>query len=157
MKTITTGETLDSILQYCLDNEKQGYIGLNTLQKELLTDLNEDEILLLLERIESAYNKIAEVVLSEYTTLIKANGLTKRFLDDGGYTLIEQEELDETEREKKHKELEFKLAESNIRANEINEKVAKRNKRETIINIILGLINIGILIWQSLLIVKSSK
>jgi len=153
MKTITTGETLDSILQFCLDNE--GYNSLSTLQKELLPDLNKDEITLLIGRIDSAYNKIADVISPESNPLIKANGLTKRFLDDGGYTLREQEDESELEQEKRHKELEYKLAESNIRANEINEKVAKRNKTTTIINIILGLINIGLIIWQSLLIVKS--
>ena len=47
---------------------------------------------------------------------------------------------------------EKKLSESNLKANELNEKISKRNKKETIINIILGIINIGLLIWQ---IVKS--
>lgn len=47
---------------------------------------------------------------------------------------------------------EKKLSGSNIKANELNKKISKRNKNETIINIILGIINIGLLIWQ---IVKS--
>lgn len=46
--------------------------------------------------------------------------------------------------------IELKLSESNIRANELNEKNSKRNKRETIINIVLGIINIGLLIYQAI-------
>lgn len=62
---------------------------------------------------------------------------------------LENKKIEEINR-KKIEKTELKLAKSNIRANELNEKVAKRNKRDTIINIILGIINIGILIWQSL-------
>ena len=157
MKTISKGEALDLILQYCLDKTEKEYVSLNELQTEVLTDVNEDIILLLLERIENSTDKIAEVIISEYTTVIRATGLTERFLEQGGFTASKKKEQAELEQEKKHKYLEFKLAESNIRANKLNVRIAKRNKRETIINIILGLINIGILIWQSLLIVKSSE
>lgn len=44
---------------------------------------------------------------------------------------------------------ELNLAESNINANILNEKNAKFNKYATIANIIIGLLNIGILIWQA--------
>jgi len=157
MKTISKGEALDLILQYCLEKTEKEYVSLNELQTEVLTDVNEDIIIMLLERIKNSHDKIAEVIMSEHTTVIRASGLTERYLEQGGFTASEKREQAELEQEKKHKDLEFKLAESNIRANELNEKIAKRNKRETIINIILGLINIGILIWQSLLIVKSSE
>ena len=44
--------------------------------------------------------------------------------------------------------LEKRLTESNIRANELNIVNAKYNRIATVINIIIGTINIGLLIWQ---------
>ena len=53
--------------------------------------------------------------------------------------------------------IELKLTESNIEANRLNESIAKKNeesekfnKYSTISNIIIGLLNIGILVWQIL-------
>ena len=52
-------------------------------------------------------------------------------------------------------DLEIKLAKSNLQANKINKKIAKKNtanekfnRISTIINIIIGALNIGLLIWQ---------
>ncbi|UKM66596.1 hypothetical protein GSB9_03186 [Flavobacteriaceae bacterium GSB9] len=45
---------------------------------------------------------------------------------------------------------ELNLAESNIKANKLNEKNSKFNKYSTIANIIIGLLNAGLLIWQIL-------
>ncbi len=47
-------------------------------------------------------------------------------------------------------EINFKLAESSIDANELNKKNSKFNKHATIINIILGIINISLLLYQGL-------
>jgi acid phosphatase class B len=59
--------------------------------------------------------------------------------------------LEKSEQEEKEfKQIEFDLAKSNIEANKLNAQVAKRNKIESNINIILGVINISILIWQVL-------
>ena len=64
---------------------------------------------------------------------------------------LESKKLDdELKKEKELKSLEIKLAKSNLKANKLNKKIAERNKRETVINIILGAINIGLLIWQIL-------
>lgn len=52
--------------------------------------------------------------------------------------------------------IELKLAESNIKANELNKNIAEQNEKNekfnkfsTIANIIIGLLNIGLLIWQA--------
>lgn len=106
-------------------------------------------------------NTISEKViypLQKDFGLIERCGKYSFRLTDKGWDFTSFADFDKNlQQEKDFKQLEFDLAKSNIKANKLNEKVAKRNKRETIINIIIGLINIGILIWQSLLIVKSSK
>src|SRR5690606_401942 len=76
----------------------------------------------------------------------RKNEKTYQFHKQGGFKALYADLKEKRERDK----LEFKLAESNIRANELNEKTAKRNKRDTAINILLGIINIVILIWQGL-------
>jgi hypothetical protein len=47
-------------------------------------------------------------------------------------------------------EMNFKLSESSIDVNELNKKNSKFNKYATIINIILGIINISLLLYQGL-------
>ncbi|KGL59032.1 hypothetical protein [Polaribacter sp. Hel1_85] len=53
--------------------------------------------------------------------------------------------------------IELNLAESNIKANNLNKNIAKKNEKNekfnkfsTISNIIIGLLNVGLLIWQIL-------
>jgi hypothetical protein len=84
---------------------------------------------------------------------VRSNDYTLQFKNLGGFKKV----YADLKKQEKREDLELELAESNISANKLNKRIAKRNKRETIINIILGLINVGILIWQSILIVQSSK
>ena len=46
--------------------------------------------------------------------------------------------------------IELNLAESNIKANSLNEKNSNFNKWTTIANIFVGLLNVGIILWQIL-------
>lgn len=94
-------------------------------------------------------NKVTPFEGGELT--ISRNHNTLQFKKQGGFKRL----YSELKEKKKRENIEFELAESNIRANKLNEKIAKRNKKETIINIVIGLINIGLLIWQSILIAKS--
>lgn len=61
------------------------------------------------------------------------------------------------QQKKVREDLELTLAKSNLEANELNKKIAKQNaknenqnKISTWINIVIGIINIGLLIWQIL-------
>lgn len=59
-----------------------------------------------------------------------------------------KEQWNENRKTRYKEELENKLALSNIRANELNEKNSKYNNIGLIINIVLGFINVSLLIWQ---------
>ncbi|MCY1314126.1 hypothetical protein D9M70_647300 [compost metagenome] len=57
----------------------------------------------------------------------------------------------------KKEKFEFTLAESNIKANKLNKKVARQNLKNernnlitTWINIAIGVLNLGLLMWQIL-------
>ena len=108
------------------------------------------------QKIYSDYN-VGEVSTQEDNSWIRKNLNTLEFHNSGGFIKKYNDEQKRKEQDKiqflktKEKEdLEIELAKSNIEANKINKKVAARNKKETIINIILGLVNIGLLIWQLL-------
>ncbi|MFD1616553.1 hypothetical protein [Gelatiniphilus marinus] len=90
--------------------------------------------------------KVCDCVSAMDMLNVRSNEYTLQFKNLGGFKKL----YADLKKQEKREDLEFELAESNIRANKLNKKVAKRNKRETIINIILGFINIGILIWQAL-------
>lgn len=83
--------------------------------------------------IRNEKDKITKTLLYEKLDLCKIN-------IDGVEFLHKVESL----------EINFKLAESSIDANELNKKNSKFNKYATIINIILGIINISLLLYQGL-------
>jgi hypothetical protein len=56
----------------------------------------------------------------------------------------------ELETNRKLRDAEIKLAESNLEANELNDKNSRWNKWFSIGNIIVGLLNVALLIWQIL-------
>ena len=81
----------------------------------------------------------------------RSNEATLHFKKQGGFKKL----YTELEEKKKREKLEFKLAESNIQANKLNKKIAKKNAKNakfnrdtTIINVILGIANVGLLVWQ---------
>lgn len=91
--------------------------------------------------------KVCDCVSAMDMLSVRSNEYTLQFKNLGGFERL----YADLKKQEKREDLEFELAKSNIQANKLNKKAAKRNKRETIINIVLGLINIGILIWQVLI------
>jgi len=80
-------------------------------------------------------------------------------ISNGGWlkyiTGIENEIVETNNRNKLKDTLEIDLAKSNLEANELNKKIAKQNAKNekknritTWINIGIGIINVGLLIWQ---------
>src|SRR5690606_30800639 len=117
-----------------------------SLKEKLFPNLNVDEVEFLIKEIireKPELIKIEKVIGFPFTVV--ATGLIEPFLKKGGFTKIEKdlenEQIKKTEREK----IEFKLSESNIRANELNAKNSKFNRWATITNIFIGILNIGLL------------
>lgn len=102
-------------------------------------------------------NSIMESLINDYNLVQKCGKFDFR-LNSNGIEFKSFADLDNKKRDLKNRDdIELKLAISNIHANELNEQVAERNKYSTWINIFIGTINIGLLIWQIILAVQSSK
>jgi hypothetical protein len=101
IKIITDGQAKDLILEYALKNEKKT-ISAHEIQKEVLTKLSQDEVEFLFEKILNSSDNVAHIVISENACLINATGITKRFIEQGGYTKSEKitSELKKKEEEK---------------------------------------------------------
>jgi hypothetical protein len=83
--------------------------------------------------------------LSGRTLNIKKNSETLQFKKQGGFKKLYKI----LKERKKRENTEFELAESNIRANNLNEKHSKRNLFFAIINIIMGIINFYLIMKTS--------
>lgn len=90
--------------------------------------------------------------LTEFGLAVSQNGGWKKYLEVSEM-LHENERIENDYKSK----LELALAESNLEANKLNKKIAeqnqeneKKNQISTWINIGIGIINIGLLIWQIL-------
>lgn len=80
------------------------------------------------------------------------NGGWLKYLSD-----IKEKQIELELKQKEKEQLEIKLSKSNIEANKLNKKIAKTNEKNeknnkitTWINIIIGIINISLLLWQIL-------
>lgn len=156
IKYISEGMAKDMILSYCLEHHEKP-IALSILQKTLFPSLTTDEVKLLLKKIDDTNDQVADVRFGEHNTLILSTGITKRFLDNGGFTAVEKNNELEIQRRQKKEDLEIELAISNLEANKLNAQIAvahakneKHNRFATWTNIGIGIINIGLLIWQLL-------
>jgi len=148
MFVLTTNEKLDAILEFCLDNNN-GFWSEMQLRKKLFPELNKDEMLVLLRMIDNSNENVLNINFNAFGVLSKSNGLTKGFLDNGGFVRIGQSDLIQLEKQQEKEnfefeksKVEFKLANSNIEANDLNLKNSKFNKRVNIANIVIGIINI---------------
>ena len=104
-KTISEGESKDLILEYALKNNNRP-ITLNEIKKEVFPHFSIDNIEFLFEKIQNIIDKVADIKISEYNCLITATGITKVFLEQGGFTKTEKDDL-----ELKRKETEVSLIE----------------------------------------------
>ncbi len=145
----------DKILEYCI--EKDTHVTAYEIHQNLFPNISEEEIEDIFAELKNNERPVGDIRISQYNSIIIADGRTKSFLDNGGFTEIERISKVQYEKDVEIENLELELAKSNIEANKLNKKVAKenaknekRNQISTWINIGIGILNIGILIWQIL-------
>ncbi|WP_203293887.1 hypothetical protein [Luteirhabdus pelagi] len=110
------------------------------------------EILVKKNLIDLEPTKKMRCDITEYGFNIAQNGGWLNFIS------TQKAERKKAEQENREKEnLELELAKSNLEANKLNKKIAKQNAKNeknnriaTWINVVIGIINIGLLIWQIL-------
>lgn len=78
IKIITEGKAKDLILEYALKKGDKT-ISAHEIQKEILPELSSNEMKFLFEKIQSTFDNVAEVAISEYACLITVTEITKIF------------------------------------------------------------------------------
>ncbi|SEA60687.1 hypothetical protein [Bizionia paragorgiae] len=106
IKIITEGQAKDLILEYALKNGDKT-ISAHEIQKEILPELSSDEVEFLFEKIQNTTDNVADVAISEYACLITATGITKRFIEQGGFTKSEKETAELKEKKAEKERIDF--------------------------------------------------
>lgn len=142
----------DDLLKYCLKDINITW-NVNVIKQNILQEISIEEIRKILFEIKQYEKPVANVSISK----IRSNGYTEKFLDNGGFTKIAELEYEKELKTSERETLEINLAKSNLEANILNKKIAiqnrkneKQNRVSTWINIGIGIINVGLLIWQIL-------
>lgn len=144
--TLSQGTAKDRILKYAV--EQNGFVTASKISEEVFNGgINKDEVVHLIRRIS---DEIIDVKYGEWDAWIHVNGLTANFLEQGGYQQLEEDEIEQVKLRKRREQIEVDLAESNLKANTLNEENSRFNKRTTIINIVVGILNLGLIIYQLL-------
>lgn len=107
-ETLSEAQAKDEILKHLIKNPKSDFSATDIL-KDVFPELNEDLCRLLIKRIANSTDDIVETydAFEPYIS-IRANGLTKSFLKQGGYSFLEEQEnsmIKEEELDKRIKEL----------------------------------------------------
>lgn len=113
MKELTTANCLDLILENCIKKDDKPLFA-HDIKNDILQELTEDEIILLLTKISNSSDPIAEVTISENTECIEKNGITERFLKQGGFSAIEKEEIKNQEKQAYKENLELEKTEVDL-------------------------------------------
>lgn len=100
------GENLDLILKYCLRQDTDR-ITAHNIQEDLFRNFNIDEIRLLLITISNKNSKIAKVTTLSESAIIEVNGLTKSFLEKGGFKKQDDTENKEAQIKKEREQAEY--------------------------------------------------
>lgn len=103
IKPISEGEAKDMILKYALENKDRA-ISSSEIKKIVLKNLEIDDINYLLRKIYNIDDQVADVHISDINCSIIATGITKKFLEQGGFTQYEKNKqlqiLKENERQR---------------------------------------------------------
>lgn len=135
MMATTTSEKLDEILQLCLNNEYE--LSERQLRKSLFPELNRDEMLSLLRMIDNSGENVLNINFEANSVLVESNGLTNRFLQQGGFTKIGHSEIIQLEKQQEKENLEFEKFKIDFElAKETLEEFPKTKKRAKVAYII---------------------
>ncbi|CAM3828310.1 hypothetical protein FLGE108171_15925 [Flavobacterium gelidilacus] len=105
-KSISEGEAKDLILEYALENRERA-ISSQEIKKELFPHFDIDEIELLFKKIQNSVDEIATIRISTYGCIITATGITKIYLEQGGFTKTEKDTLELNRKETEKGLIEF--------------------------------------------------
>jgi hypothetical protein len=151
IKQLTEGNIKDTILEYALSKPEK-FLSAYEIQKDLIPELSLDEVKFLFEKIQSTSDKVADVRISENNCLIKSTGITKRFIEQGGFTKLQNEYLEEEKHQSEKERIDFEKSKIDLElAQRMLEEFPKTKwfaRVGFIIGILLMLKELYILIWK---------
>ena len=142
------GRKLDQILELSLlfTNGIQPH----QIKEELFPELNNEQIGELILNIRSLNPKISEVYEGNIGIILTKNGLTKSFLDNGGFTKMENDLIWENNKIKEREEIEFKKSKIDL---ELSKKILEEFPRTKWFARIGFIISIILLLKEVLLLI----
>jgi hypothetical protein len=92
MDEIINGKNLDLILEYSIETYKSdnGWLFLHELRKKVFPDFTPDEVELLVKFLNDNHSDKLDIEFEGNPCFMK-NGITERFLKNGGFTKIESD------------------------------------------------------------------
>ncbi|MCD8426009.1 hypothetical protein LNJ40_11995 [Tenacibaculum dicentrarchi] len=114
IKNVTEGEAKDLILKSAI---KLGDKPLSAVKvhKDILPDISLDEIEFLFKKIRDINDQVADVRISEFNCLIIANGITEKFIKQGGFTKQEKNILELQKKEIEKERIDFEKSNIDLR------------------------------------------
>ena len=104
-KVITEAEAKDLILEYAVKVGRD--VTSHKIHKEVLPDCSIDEVEFLIEKMKNTNDKVADITISVHSCIITATGISKRFLEQGGFTKIEKGNLELKQKESERETIEL--------------------------------------------------
>lgn len=145
--TIDNPITMDKVLNLLVQGKEDHIQDLHIINS-VLPNWKDLEVEALLKNMQKANPDAMKYSYGTNGSFVEKNGFTAAFKEQGGFSTFFKNLETEKEAQEKERQLNFDLAESTIEANKLNQINAKANKHVTIINIMLGIINVLILLIQ---------
>jgi hypothetical protein len=93
---MTQAESQDLILKYLVDNPDRTFTSEHILEENILPEGTPiGTVELLIDRIANTVDEVAYVNIQAHGHFIRANNLTEVFLNQGGFTKYEKEEVEQ--------------------------------------------------------------
>lgn len=150
IKNTTKGKAKDEILKYCLKNKS--FIPYTDLAKKLFPETDKKLVNLLLKEFDLHFEKVADTMENGRTMFISSNERTAHFLENGGFTKIEKDEINRVKKKSEKEQVEFEKSKVDL-------ELAKKTLEEFpktkwfarigfIIGVVLMLKELYILLWK---------
>ncbi len=109
IEIVTEGEAKDLILEYALKMDGKT-ITAHEIHKEVLPDVSSEEVEFLFRKIQNTSDQVADVRISEHACLIISTGITKKFIEQGGFSQSEKESNELKSKQAEREQIEFEKA-----------------------------------------------
>lgn len=145
-------ELIDVNLKLIFESKEQSLLRFSLIDIDGNKNNDSENLARILEQERLIDIRVNNCLLSKFGREVSNNGGWIKHLEAKdllNQNLKEKNELKE--------QLEFDLAKSNLKANKLNKKIAEQNAKNeksniiaTWINVVVGIINIGLFVWQAL-------